>query len=87
MIVYPNPAQKTVYISSYVEKGMVLECSIYDVAGKLVRKLYKGIYDQDFLKLVWNGKDINGNDVKSGVYFVRLITPTSQDCAKIVITE
>lgn len=66
---------------------MLIECNIYDITGKLVRKLYKGIYNYDFLKLVWNGKDINGDDVKSGVYFVRLITPKSYDCAKIVITE
>ncbi len=87
MTVYPNPARDIVHILSPIKKGTSVECSIYDVAGKLVNTLYKGIWIQDGFNFVWNGKDSNGENVKSGVYFIRLNTSTLKGCVKIVIAD
>ncbi len=70
-----------------MQNNMFVECEIYDVAGKLVKNIYKGYWTKDDFKVIWNAKDSKGNAVGPGVYFVRLKTPISQDCIKLVITE
>jgi len=87
LTVYPNPASGTVYILSSIKRNTSVECNVYDVAGDLVNTLYKGIWTQDGFKFVWNGKDNNGEKLKSGVYFIRLNTSTSKGCVKIVIAD
>lgn len=47
-----------------------MELNIYDVSGRLVRNLVTG--DLCSGALMWDGKDDEGNRVKSGVYFVKL---------------
>ncbi|MCD4695773.1 MAG: T9SS type A sorting domain-containing protein [Bacteroidales bacterium] len=36
---------------------------------------------------MWNGKDANGNDLESGVYFYKLTAPNSTVFKKMVILK
>jgi hypothetical protein len=48
-----------------------LSLSVIDVAGRLVRT-FPDLAAADVVTVGWNGKDLRGQDVPSGVYFVRL---------------
>ncbi|MCD5383574.1 T9SS type A sorting domain-containing protein, partial [candidate division WOR-3 bacterium] len=46
--------------------------SIYDLAGRLVRTLVDMPHSPGIYSVEWDGKDSEGNKVKSGIYFCRL---------------
>lgn len=47
------------------------EVSVFDVSGRLVRTVAKGLYGASFQTAVWDGRDAAGRRVPSGVYFIR----------------
>jgi len=49
-----------------------LSLQIYDVQGALVQTLSTGYHSSGTHYFNWNGMDVNGNTVPSGVYLVRL---------------
>jgi len=65
---YPNPFTNHITIEFPSEKNNN-KIFIYDIAGQLVNSLQK---PQTSIKLVWDGKDKNGNKCKPGIYFVRI---------------
>jgi flagellar hook assembly protein FlgD len=46
--------------------------SIYDTAGRLVRRLDHGVREPGKYTVEWDGRDARGRAVKNGVYFYRL---------------
>jgi hypothetical protein len=69
---YPNPFNpKTSIRFDMPERGEV-ELSIYDVAGRRVVTLLKGVMDGGHHEVDWAGLDAKGKPVASGIYFSRL---------------
>jgi ligand-binding sensor domain-containing protein len=66
--VYPNPVRET-YVGSIVVKGLVddTDVKITDISGDLVYKT-TSLGGQ----AIWDGKNLNGNRCKTGVYLVFL---------------
>ena len=73
---HPNPFKEEteiLFITSDYERVEDYQLSIYNVRGQLVKR-YNGKKD-DFwakTKIVWDGKDRNGNEVSPGMYFYKL---------------
>jgi len=69
---FPNPFNGTTKIPFKMEQSSTANISIYDVRGRLVKKLRKatvpGIYDS----VEWDGTDMSNINAGSGVYFYRL---------------
>jgi flagellar hook assembly protein FlgD len=57
LIRYELPAQSQV------------EMVIYNISGQKVITLVDGILPAGYHRVSWNGKNLNGADVSSGVYF------------------
>jgi hypothetical protein len=72
MPAYPNPFNPQTTISYYLPEGGRVVLDVYDVSGKRITRLDDGIKDRGMHKKVWNGRDANGREVSSGVYFFRL---------------
>ena len=70
---YPNPFNPETTISFDLSKEEVVSLTIYDLTGQIVRTLVAdqamatGHYD-----IVWNGRNTEGLQVGSGVYFYQL---------------
>jgi hypothetical protein len=45
---------------------------IYDLGGRLVRRLVDGVQDPGLYSLMWDGRNQERHRVASGVYFARL---------------
>jgi len=73
---YPNPFNPTTVIVYYLPdlgyQPAEVELSIYNLLGKAVRTLVKERQHPGEHRAVWDGKDDDGNDVASGIYFYRL---------------
>ncbi|GAI64485.1 unnamed protein product, partial [marine sediment metagenome] len=57
---------------------------IYNIAGELVQTLGSKNQKPGHYTVCWNGKDENGKQLPSGVYFVRLKTPNKSITKKII---
>ncbi len=70
--VYPNPFNPSTTIEISLEKAGQASLSIYNLAGQKVCDLASGVMNAGNHSFVWNGRDRNGNQVSSGVYFANL---------------
>ncbi len=72
--VYPNPFSNGVNIySPKLKSGDVLSIYIYDMQGKIVRKLMQNsaITANEFL-IEWDGNSDSGENVESGLYYMSI---------------
>ncbi|MDF1570281.1 MAG: T9SS type A sorting domain-containing protein [Bacteroidales bacterium] len=67
--IYPNPATDQLKVEFTTENAMVPEIRIYDLTGKMVRRFDEEItLDSKVFKA-----DLDISDLKSGIYFVKVI--------------
>jgi hypothetical protein len=71
---YPNPFNPNTTISFAISTNGPVNLSVYNADGKLVQTIVDGPLSPGQKSYTWNGKDVNGNPVSSGVYFCRLKT-------------
>jgi hypothetical protein len=70
--VRPNPAQSGANLQFALESGTAdVRVEVFDVAGRLVRRLDPMSAGMGNHELFWDGRDQRGEPVKTGVYFFR----------------
>ncbi len=84
---YPNPSNSSISIPFDLPGESEIQLSIYNVLGQKVttildRKLTAGSHTA-----VWNGVDLNGTGVSSGIYFVRMEAEDVVSTQKIVMLK
>ena len=72
--VYPNPFKNGVKIySSDIKIGDKLSIYVYDLQGKLVRKLAQNTtVDSNEFMLEWDGRSDKGEEVDAGLYYMSI---------------
>ncbi|MFP4458516.1 MAG: T9SS type A sorting domain-containing protein [Candidatus Zixiibacteriota bacterium] len=68
----PNPFNASTKISFAIAEDCKTELSIYDIDGKLVKKLVDNELAAGEYNIRWNGLDERNNTVPTGVYFYKL---------------
>jgi hypothetical protein len=68
----PNPFNPETRISYYLPKTCEVRLIIYNILGQNVRTLFDGHQDTGMHTLLWDGRDKNGVELSSGIYFYRL---------------
>ncbi|MFM8977377.1 MAG: FlgD immunoglobulin-like domain containing protein, partial [Bacteroidota bacterium] len=71
-VTYPNPARSIAYTQLYLSNNKAVHAVIVDASGRIITTLHQGIMDAGQQILQWNGTDMNGTPVASGVYTLRL---------------
>jgi hypothetical protein len=69
---FPNPFNPVTTIGYYLAADLFVELVVFDVSGRRIAVLEEGIQQRGTHEVVWDGSDIRGNRVSSGVYFYRL---------------
>jgi Zn-dependent metalloprotease len=77
---YPNPftigggsnGSSATTIHYDLPAATTVSVSVYDLNGRLIRRLQEGLQPAGQYSVTWNGNDILGNLVSSGFYFVVL---------------
>ncbi|MGE5498639.1 MAG: multiheme c-type cytochrome [Syntrophothermus sp.] len=69
---YPNPFNPTTQIEFSLPKTGNVKLNVYNSVGQLVATLANGEVVRGNYKVSWNGRDLKGNMVASGVYLYRL---------------
>lgn len=69
---YPNPFNPTTTIAYELPEDGLVQLSIYNLKGQLVRKLLDKPQSIGAHSVVWDGKDATGTTCSSGMYFYRV---------------
>jgi|WetSurMetagenome_2_1015567.scaffolds.fasta_scaffold15119_1 putative intracellular protease/amidase len=84
---YPNPFNSTTKIVYKLEKSEEVTIKIYDLLGKEIRVLENTFKPAGANQIIWNGKDCNGLEMPSGIYFVKLKTERAELTKKITLLK
>ena len=89
---YPNPFNPETWIPFQLSQDAEVRLTIYDVAGKTVRKmelghLTTGSYSQTEKAIYWDGKAVTGEQVGSGTYFYQIQAGDYTETRKMVILK
>jgi hypothetical protein len=68
----PNPFNPSTVIGYEIGYPSRVTLMIYDIAGRLVRRLVDTTQEPGRYRVIWEGKDDRGRAIGSGVYFYRL---------------
>jgi hypothetical protein len=69
---HPNPFAPSTTISFVLPGRGPVDLVVYDVRGRLVRRLVHGEIVHGLNEVMWDGKDARGRPASSGVYFYHL---------------
>jgi len=69
---YPNPFRELVILPFMLEEQALVEISIYNVLGSLVKQLIHAPMIQGSHQIQWSGSDDTGTPVAPGLYLARM---------------
>lgn len=84
---YPNPFNPTTTISYEVSGDADVQISIYDARGSLVTRLVDEHRVAGSYRVVWDGSDISGQPVASGLYFCRMMVGDALSTSKLALIK
>jgi plastocyanin len=69
---HPNPFNPTTEIEFTLAKSSFVTLRIYDILGREVRTLISEQLSPGYKSVIWDGRNQEGDQVSSGVYFYRI---------------
>ncbi|MGB8658411.1 MAG: T9SS type A sorting domain-containing protein [Candidatus Zixiibacteriota bacterium] len=82
---YPNPFNPETQIRYDLPVPGHVELAVYNVLGQRVRLLVDQVQDAGRKSAVWDGKNQDGQDVASGIYFYKVKTDSFEKTKKMVL--
>jgi hypothetical protein len=84
---YPNAFNPETQIAYQLPMGRQVSLKIYNIKGELVRTLVDGYKEAGYHTVRWDGRNQDGNEVASGVYFYRLVTNDFTSTKKMIMLK
>ncbi len=84
---YPNPTVGRTSLVYHLSRRGEVSVAIYDVAGRLVRRLVSGPMEAGSHTVHWDGRDGSGRSVASGVYLAKLVAAGDRDTRRLVVVR
>ena len=84
---YPNPFNPSTTLSFDVPNSEKISINIYNVKGQLVKNICNQVYDKGYHSIIWNGKDNNGTQCGTGVYFYKMQAGKTTQTQKMMMIK
>ncbi|HEX9973625.1 MAG TPA: NosD domain-containing protein [bacterium] len=84
---YPNPFNPETKIEFKLPKSGKIKLIVYNILGQKVATLFEGFKRAGIYSVKWNGLDLYGNAVPSGIYFYRLEAGSIIRTAKMTLVK
>ncbi|MDP8201543.1 MAG: FlgD immunoglobulin-like domain containing protein [Candidatus Tenebribacter burtonii] len=85
---YPNPFNPTTTISfSVAQTSSLVNVEIFNIKGQKVKQLVNEVLPAGKHIVVWNGKDDNGKQAASGIYFYKMKSRDYQKSRKMLLLK
>jgi hypothetical protein len=83
----PSPTTGLTHINLELPQATMVEATIYNAQGRLVRVLERSILPAGAHVMHWDGRMVGGGSVGSGVYWVSIVAGTYRKRAKLVVVR
>jgi hypothetical protein len=83
----PNPSRGRVSYRLRLSAGTMVALDTYDLAGRVVRRLFEGHLASGEHLLAWDGRDDSGRLVPAGVYLSRLSTESGTATRRLILLQ
>ena len=84
---FPNPFNMSTEIRYELPNSSRVNLSIFDINGRLIRKLVGAHQEAGLMSVTWDGKDTYGREVSSGLYIYKLQTADHVEMKKMVLQK
>jgi hypothetical protein len=84
---YPNPFNPMTTIEYSLPEQSQVTLEVFNILGQRVKTLVNAVEPIGRHRIVWDGKDAQGKDVASGIYFYRLEAGEFTDSKRMVILK
>ncbi len=84
---YPNPFNPSTIIKFSMAKDAHITLKVYSLTGELVATLINGNRPQGNHAIEWNGKNAAGENVASGIYFVKMVAGDFSQINKMTLVR
>lgn len=84
---YPNPFNPTTNISFALPSNSKVRLVVYNVLGQTVQTLVDGEMPAGIHTITWNGKNSEGQQVSSGIYFYRINADNFSSTKKMMMLK
>jgi hypothetical protein len=82
--VFPNPFNYQTRIYFKIKNTDKVNIKIYDLQGRLINTLINENKNKGLYEIIWKGKDLNGKEAQSGLYFICLQSGREIHTCKVV---
>lgn len=82
---YPNPFNPVTTIRYALPEQSEINLIIFDLTGREVTTLKKGVESAGYHQLRWNGLDHSGRQVATGIYYCLMQTPQHRQTIKMML--
>jgi serine protease AprX len=84
---YPNPFNPNTNITVEIPQTTTADLSIFNCLGQKIRTLFSGILASNFYNFTWDGKNSQGNNMPSGIYYYKISTDKFTEIKKMVFSK
>ena len=84
---YPNPFSQQTRITWLITKQAEIEIDIYNIKGQRVKRVCQTTACSGKNSLDWDSKDDSGNNLPSGIYFIRLRSEGQSTVRKMLLLK
>lgn len=84
---YPNPFNETMNVTITSIDAISPVVYLYDFQGKLIQTLTNYSQTERMIKFIWNGRDLFGNTVPTGVYMYDIIIGDKRYAGRVIKAE
>jgi len=81
----PNPFNHATTLAFTLAKSGVVELAVYSVDGRKVTTLIHESRSAGSYQMTWNGRSRDGQTMKPGLYFAKLVTPEGNFSRTLVL--
>jgi hypothetical protein len=83
--IWPQPVSHSVTLEFGLPINGLTVLQIFDVRGRFVRTLINNPLAAGVHRVLWDGRNAQGEPVASGVYFCRLVTNSERETSRLLI--
>ncbi|MCH8838370.1 MAG: T9SS type A sorting domain-containing protein, partial [Candidatus Marinimicrobia bacterium] len=84
---YPNPFNPSTTVRFDLPLAASVRLAVYDLLGREVVRLVDGHLEAGYHQQVWSGRDRDGQEVPTGIYFVRLVSGEFSAVRKMILMK
>jgi hypothetical protein len=81
---HPNPFSQRTSLSFRLSAADEVSLDVFDVSGRLVKRLAQGAHPEGLHEALWNGEDHGGEPVGAGIYFLSLQVGDRLETSRVV---